>query len=325
MVMQNTMNNIAQVDVKLIDFPSLPTLPYDNACVTIGNFDGVHIGHQAIITRMAREAKKESRTVLVVTFFPNPYLFFTGQTQPFYLSTPYEKELNMLALGVDRVITFRFNQDFANLSAETFLLTLKQKLGLSVLVVGEDFALGKDRQGTIPVLTAIGEEHGFGVKTISQVRLSKQEVSSTLIRKLLDEGTVDRAASLLGRLYRVSGEVIHGSDRGARIGLPTANISYWPQKKLPAVGVYATWVHLKGQVFQGITNIGFRPTFETGSEVNVETHILDFDANIYGEKISLDFVHKLRDERKFSGIDALLAQITLDKAEARRIFSHESP
>ena len=321
--LNQTMHTNAQPDVNIIEISDLETLPYKNACITIGNFDGVHLGHQAIINQMVRTASQQARPVLVLTFYPNPTVFFRAQQTPYYLSTPHEKEQQMLALGVDEVITFRFNRDFANLTAEAFLLQLRDKLGLGVLVVGQDFALGKDRAGTIPVLKALGQSHGFEVKTIPQVELAEEGVSSTRIRQMLDAGAVDRAARLLGRLYSVSGDVTHGSDRGSRIGLPTANMDFWPLKKLPAVGVYATRVQLAGQVLKGITNIGYRPTFEAQTEVNIETHILDFDQNIYGQSIALEFVVKLRDEHKFSGVDAFLAQIELDKAKARRIFEDD--
>lgn len=316
------MDNTIQPDLNITDFHALEPMPYRDACITIGNFDGVHLGHQAIITRMVEEAHRHHRPVLVVTFYPNPFVYFNHQEQPYYLSTPAEKERLLLSLGVERVITLRFNREFANLTAETFLAELKHKLGLGVLVVGEDFALGKGRQGTIPVLRAIGRDHSFAVEVISRIVTAGQEVSSTLVRQMLDVGAVDHVANLLGRPYQVAGIVTHGSDRGSKIGLPTANILPWPQKKLPAVGVYATQVHLHDQVYHGITNIGFRPTFEEQAQVNVETHILDFDGNIYGEKMYLAFIEKLRNEQKFSGIAAFLAQIERDKAKARRIFQH---
>jgi riboflavin kinase / FMN adenylyltransferase len=316
------MQAVIQPDVNIIDFGTLKPLPDQDSCITIGNFDGVHLGHQAIITQMVREAEIKNRPVIVVTFFPNPYAFFKAPGEAYYLSTPSEKEQHLLTLGVDRVITFRFNQEFANLTAEAFIAELKKKLGLGVLVVGEDFALGKNRQGTIPVLTELGRRFAFSVETISQVKASDREISSTMIRSVLDEGAVAQAAELLGRPYQVAGLVTHGSDRGSKIGLPTANLDFWPQKKLPAVGVYATLVYLRDQVHQGITNIGYRPTFENQHQVDIETHILDFDGNIYGEKISLALIQKLRDEQKFPGVDAFLAQIERDKAQARRIFKH---
>lgn len=323
------MKNVIQPDVNIVEFGSLQPFAYQNSYITIGNFDGVHLGHQAIITQMIRAGKEKQQPVLVVTFFPNPSAYFKEQAQTnsdlqkgYYLSSPVEKEQYLLNLGVDEVVTFRFNQDFANLSAESFVLELKSKLGLGCLVVGEDFALGKGRQGTIPVLKSIGRRHSFCVNAIPQIKTDGTEVSSTKIRRLLDQGAVAEAADQLGRPYQIDGVVTHGSDRGGKFGLPTANLSYWPQKKRPAVGVYVTKVFLNHQVFQGITNIGHRPTFEEQAQVNIETHILDFDGNIYGEEMGLAFIEKLREEQKFSGVDALMAQIELDKARAREIYQN---
>jgi riboflavin kinase/FMN adenylyltransferase len=225
-------------------------------------------------------------------------------------------------LGVDDVITFNFDQDFANLSAQTFLSALRTKLGLRELVVGHDFALGKNRQGTIPVIKEIGQQLSFFVKVIEQIRVDNEDISSTQIRQKLSSGDVAGAAKLLGHWYVVAGKVTHGSDRGSRIGLPTANITHWPKKKLPEVGVYATHSIIDGLEFQGITNVGFRPTFEEQERPNVETHLFDFNRDIYGERIEIQFVQKIREELKFSGVADFLAEIERDKAAARKIFSH---
>lgn len=310
-------------DLKIFDFSELSPLGFRDSYVTIGNFDGVHRGHQAIICKMVNTAKNQNRPILVVTFFPNPADYFNPELDAFYLSTPKEKEIQLLNLGVDRVITFRFDRDFANLPPREFLFGLKGKLGLERLVVGQDFALGKNRTGTLPVIKEIGREISFSVEIIEPVDLGGEEISSTKIRQRLAEGKVAEAAEMLGRPYAVSGEVTHGSDRGSRIGLPTANLLTWGKKKLPAVGVYATKVLHNGTSYSGITNIGFRPTFEKQTLPNLETHILAFDGNIYGEKLTLKFIAKIRDEQKFSGVDAFLAQIERDKATARRIFSDD--
>jgi riboflavin kinase/FMN adenylyltransferase len=316
------MQTVIQSDKNIIDFSALKPLPYQDACITIGNFDGVHLGHQAIITRMVEAANTQNRPVLVVTFFPNPQAFFNHLEMPFYLTTPAEKEALLLDLGVERVLTLRFNQALADLSPGAFLTVMKEKLGLGTLVVGQDFALGKDRTGSIPVLQAIGQQLSFSVAIIPQIKVADEEISSTMIRTHLAQGEVKQAADLLGRPYKVSGWVSHGSDRGSKIGLPTANITVWHQKKLPAVGVYATLVDLHGDTYQGITNVGYRPTFEEQDGVNIETHILDFVGDIYGEKMNLAFIQKLRDEQKFDSVAALLEQIERDKAKARRIFQH---
>jgi riboflavin kinase/FMN adenylyltransferase len=306
-----------------IRFPELPVLPYEKSCITIGNFDGVHLGHQAIISKMVRRANARGNPLIVITLFPNPYDFFNPDIRSFYLSTPKEKEQRLLDLGVDRVLSFQFDREFANLSPQEFLSALKDKLGVSTLVVGEDFALGKNRAGTPPVLKDIGKSLNFKVKVLSQVTIWDKEISSTRVRKLLDEGKVRAAASLLGRYYSLSGLVTYGSSRGSKIGLPTANIDYWKKKKLPAVGVYATKARINQEDYEGITNVGYRPTFEIQDEPNIETYIFDFSENIYEEKFELAFVEKIRDEQKFSGVEDLLAQIEKDKQTARRIFENE--
>lgn len=308
---------------KIIEFSELNHLGYEKTCITIGNFDGVHLGHQAIISKMVKQANSQGTPLIVITFFPNPYDFFNPKIRSFYLSTPKEKETLLLGLGVGHVLTFKFDRAFANLHPGEFLSSAKEKLALETLVVGEDFALGKNRQGTIPVIREIGKDLSFQLKVLPSVSLGNMEISSTKVRKCLDEGDVAWAAKLLGRYYSVSGIVTHGSDRGSRIGLPTANIIHWPKKKLPAIGVYATYVDLREKRYQGITNVGIRPTFEEQTLPNVETHIFDFDDEIYGEEMKLDFVKKIRDEKKFSGVEAFLARIEKDKAAAKRIFKDE--
>ena len=307
----------------IIAFEDLPKLPIQKSCITIGNFDGVHKGHQFIIKELVQRGFSDEMTVIVVTFFPNPADFFGRTPESFYLTAPEEKEALLKGLGVDEVITFRFDRDFAGLSAETFLQALKDKLGLSVLLVGYDFVLGKNRSGTIPVIRRIGEEMGFALETLAPVEFGGDEISSTRIRQALKGGYVRKAMEMLGRPYSMSGVVTHGSDRGSRIGLPTANMDFWPHKLRPAIGVYATRPIMNGKMYQGITNIGLRPTFEDQDQPNIETHILDFDGNIYGEKLELQFIEKIRDEQKFSGVETFLAQIERDKATARRIFSHD--
>jgi riboflavin kinase/FMN adenylyltransferase len=317
------MNSITDIHIPVIDFFDLTPLPLTASIATIGNFDGVHLGHQAIIAQMVEEGRSQGKPVVAVTLYPNPFDFFHSQSKGFYLTSPEEKEIQLLSLGVDQVITFAFNQGLANLSASDFLKGLKEKIDLSLLVIGRDYALGKNREGTLPVIQAIGKELSFHVEMIQSVKFCEQEISSTNIRQRLDEGDVADAARMLGRAYTISGVVVHGSDRGSRIGLPTANLLHWPKKKLPAVGVYATRVDSPKGPLLGITNIGFRPTFEQQESPNIETYILDFDDNIYGEKLTLHFIQKIRDERKFEGVESLLDQIEHDKTTARRIFEND--
>lgn len=308
---------------KIIDFSDLEPYPFNESYVTLGNFDGIHLGHQAIIHQLVEKARSGSHPVVVITFYPNPTVFFKQLKQPYYLTSPAEKEAKLLGLGVNTVITFQFDHNFSGLSPREFLSGIKQNLGMEVLVVGQDFALGKDRVGTISVIEEIGRDLSFSVETIQPVIRNGEEISSTQIRQCLDQGEVHRAAEMLGRPYVVSGVVSHGSDRGSRIGLPTANITFWEEKKLPAVGVYATKVTLGDREYQSVTNVGYRPTFEIEKIVNIETHILDFDGNIYGEPMQVAFIQKIRDEKKFSGIETLLEQIELDKLTAREIFRND--
>jgi len=308
---------------KTIKFAELSKRPYAHTFITIGNFDGVHLGHQALIGGMVRDAHTHGAPAVVVTFFPNPAEFFRPEVQAYYLTTPIEKHVVMENIGVDELISFQFNKQLSELTAREFLTSLKNNLDLTVLVIGDDFALGKNRLGTIPVIKELGEDLGFTVVIINQVQLDHEEISSTRIRRYLDLGDVAGAGHLLGRPYEISGIVQHGSDRGARIGLPTANIDHWTKKKLPRVGVYATRVYYQKMPYMGITNIGYRPTFETQDIPNIETHLLDFDANLYGEMLTLQFIQKLRDEQKFSGIEAFLEQIEKDKLTARKIFQDE--
>ena len=317
------MSKIIKDQHTIIEFSELNPLPYQKTCITIGNFDGVHLGHQAIISQMVNQANSQGNPLIVITFFPNPYDFFNPHVKSFYLSTPEEKETLLLGLGVGHVLTFKFDQGFADLKPKAFLSELKKKLAFETLVVGEDFALGKNRQGTIPVLKDIGRNCSFNLKVLPSVHLGKEEISSTKVRKRLDEGDVAGAAKLLGRYYGISGIVTHGSDRGSRIGLPTANILHWPKKKLPQIGVYATHVTLRGERYHGITNVGYRPTFENQALPNVETHIFNFNDQIYGEDMKVSFIEKIREEKKFSGVDAFLAQIERDKETARKIFDDE--
>lgn len=307
----------------IVSFNDLPVMPFQQSCITIGNFDGVHRGHQFIINELVHQGFMGEMPVIVITFSPNPSEFFSHSEQPYYLTTPAEKTALLRAMGVDEVITFRFDQDFANLMPEPFVAALKEKLGLKTLLVGYDFAMGKNRQGTIPVLRELGEKYDFKLEALSPVELAEDKISSTRIRQALGAGDMRLAADMLGRPYVVSGPVTHGSDRGSRIGLPTANIDHWARKLLPAIGVYATRPVLHGKTYYGITNVGLRPTFEKQERPSVETHILDFGGNIYGEQLELQFVEKIRDEQKFSGVEAFLAQIERDKATARRIFSHD--
>ncbi len=302
-------------------YRSLNEILLREAWLTIGSFDGVHRGHQEIIRQLTAGAHAHAAPAVVLTFYPHPSMVLRGQNAPFYLTTPEVRAVLMGELGVDVVITHPFDRALSNMLAQDFLALLKSRLGICHLCVGRDFALGRGRQGDAHLLARLGEEMGFTLNVFPPVEISGQIVSSTRIRSLLADGDVTNAAELLGRPYRVSGEVIHGDGRGRKIGIPTANLSFWKEQLLPAVGVYASRLWVDGIAWPAATNIGFRPTFEGDRRLSVEAHILDFNRDLYGQHVTLDFVARLRGEQKFSGIEALMEQIRQDIVQTRQLVT----
>lgn len=296
------------------------------ACLTIGSFDGVHRGHQRLIGEMVRQAHATGRAAVVVTFYPHPSVFLRGRRPSFYLTTPEEKAAHLAALGVEAVVTHPFNADVANIRAADFVSRLVQHARMTELWCGSDFALGHNREGTVEFLRAEGEQRGFTVTLASPELADGEVISSTRIRQALRDGAVEQAARYLGRPFRLTGEVVEGAHRGRTIGIPTANLAVSEEHAIPATGVYACRAYPSGTqpaaVHRAVTNIGYRPTFEAQTPaLTVEAHLLDFSDNLYGRPLSLEFVARLRPEMKFSGIDALLAQIQRDILEARHILS----
>lgn len=289
--------------------------------VTIGVFDGVHLGHQHLVHRLVESARSSGRLAVVLTFYPHPDVVLKGITGRYYLSTPDERAALLGDLGVDFVVTLAFNDHLRHIRAASFVDLMKNHLQLSELWVGAQFALGYKREGNVPFLKAQGEEKGFLVDVVDLMAVEDLgdgplTISSTAIRAALGEGKVDLAERMLGRPYAVRGEVVHGQRRGRSIGFPTANIAVPAERLIPANGVYAGWALLGDERFMAVTNVGTRPTFD-GQDVTVEAYLLDFDRDIYGEMLEFQFVTRLRPEMKFSGIEALIAQIRAD-AEASR-------
>jgi riboflavin kinase / FMN adenylyltransferase len=306
--------------------PSLDHLHLASAWVTIGSFDGVHLGHQFLINRMVAEARQAGSPLVVITFYPHPAVFFQKIEKPFYLTSPEERASLLGDLGVDHVVTLPFNQHLANRSARDFVNDLHQALHLRKMVVGYDFALGRGREGTLPVLRQFGEEMGFVVEEIKPIKSGSEVISSRLIRSLVSQGDVNQAAWLLGRPHFVSGTVVHGDGRGKGLGIPTANLKIWPEKLLPSNGVYATWIYVDGQRLSAVTNIGYRPTFENRVvEPRVEPYILDFNQNLYGKELKLEFVQHLRDEVRFDNVAELLKQIQIDILLTREVLQNATP
>lgn len=303
-------------------FQSLEGVQLQDTWLTIGTFDGVHRGHQEIVRNLVSEAHADGSQAVVLTFYPHPAVVIGKRQNPSYLTTPEERANLLGDLGVDVVITFPFTPPVSKISAQEFITMLRHHLGMQHLLVGPDFALGHNRIGNIHYLSEIGKSLGFTVSTIIPFELKGQIVSSSRIRAALRDGDLALVNNLLGRPYFVKGQVVPGDGRGHTIGIPTANLSLWIERALPKSGVYVTQGLINGDSYGAVTNIGTRPTFASDHErLQVEAHLLDFDEQIYGLEVRLDFISHLRDERKFSGIDALVNQIQQDIIQAKGVLA----
>ena len=302
-------------------YTSLEQLPPPASWLTIGSFDGVHRGHQEIIRNLVEGAHRQDAQAVVLTFFPHPSEVLRGQENPFYLTTPVERANVMESLGVDVVISLPFTRDLANVPAFDFVSELKRKLNLQHLLVGYNFTLGRNREGDVPTLKRLADLFDYTLEVFQPITWEGEVVSSSLVRARLAAGEVRKAAELLARNYCVTGVVVPGDGRGRPMGIPTANLAVWPKWMLPANGVYAAWANAAGEGRAAVVNIGQRPTFETTPvPVRLEAHLLDFDRDLYGEEIGIEFVERLRDEIRFSSGEALVAQIHQDIQAARGIL-----
>jgi riboflavin kinase/FMN adenylyltransferase len=303
-------------------FWSLEDVNLQDTWLTIGTFDGVHQGHQEIVQKLAEGAHQVGAQSVVLTFYPHPAIVLGKRQDPFYLTTPEERADLLGEYGADVVITFPFTPEISTTSAHDFVSLLKSHIGMSHLIVGPDFALGRDRGGNTTTLAELGEEFDFTLSTISPVEIDGEVVSSSRIRKALSRGDLELVNKLLGRLYYIKGQVVPGDGRGKSIGIPTANLSIWLERALPKSGVYVSQSTINGHTFGSVTNVGVRPTFKTGIEqLQVETHLFNFEDQIYGQDIQLNFISYLRDEKQFPSIETLVDQINLDVTEAKRILS----
>lgn len=292
--------------------------------LTIGSFDGLHIGHQTIIQQLVTEAHQAQQPAIVITFFPNPTVFFRKLQSPFYLTTNPEKEMLLHQMGVDQTIFLPFNQELAQTSAEDFINSLFKRFSFEEIYVGYDFHFGANRAGNAQKLEQFGEKLGFSVKIQQPIFWGDLSVSSSLIRNMVTEGSVEKLFPYLQRWYSLMGEVVHGDGRGKKLGMPTANIAFENQKLLPANGIYAARIHIHGAVRAAAVSIGVRPTFyQTPVERTVEAYILDWDQNIYGNLVNLEFVRRLRDEIKYNSADELTSQVEKDIQLTREIIEHE--
>ena len=288
--------------------------------VTIGNFDGVHLGHQSMLARLTARAASAGAAPAVLTFEPHPREIFTPDSAPTRLTSLREKLEILRGLGVARVHVCRFTKPFAALSAEDFVRRiLVEGLHARYVLVGDDFRFGAKRAGDFALLTKLGEQHGFTAEALHTVEAAGQRASSTAVREALAAGDMATAAQLLGRPYSISGRVVGGDQLGRKIGYPTANIQL-KHNKPPLSGIFAVKLNLDGQELPGAASLGIRPTVKNDGKPTLEVHIFDFNGQIYGEHVRVDFYHKLREERKFAGLDELIEAIGNDVKQAREYF-----
>jgi riboflavin kinase / FMN adenylyltransferase len=291
--------------------------------LTLGNFDGVHLGHVALLERAREAARQLDLPLSVLTFEPHPREFFAPALAPARLTTLREKLERFRDLGADQTFVCHFNSHFAALDAEAFIRrVLVEGVGVRHLVIGDDFHFGAGRQGNFDQLVVRGRELGFAVEAMGSCVVGSERVSSSGVREALAAGDMERAAGLLGRPYAIDGRIVHGRKLGRQLGFATANI-YIRHNPLPMTGVFAVRVlGPSGVVRQGVANLGIRPTLG-GTRPLLEVHIFDFQGDLYGAHLSAEFVHKLRDEMKFPDLSALQAQIAADAAAARAFFRAE--
>ena len=297
----------------------LKKAPLANPVVTLGNFDGVHLGHQAIFKQVVARALELDGTSVAFTFEPHPLKVLSPLRSPRLLSTFREKMEQIEASGMDAVICARFTPEFASQNPEDFVRdVLVGGVGVRDLFVGHDYAFGKDRKGDINFLRDAGARYGFGLHVVGPVRVEGIVVSSTKIRQLIMDGEVCLASKLLGRPYSIEGTVVHGHSRGHEIGFPTANLTT-PNELPPRDGVYAVTISVEGREYKGVANIGKNPTFGDLA-LSYEVHIFDFDKDLYGRHLKMAFVKRVRDEVKFKSVEELKKQIAKDVERVRAIL-----
>lgn len=291
-----------------------------NPVLTLGNFDGVHLGHQAIFNKVIERAHEINGTSIAFTFEPHPLKVLAPERSPRLLNTFHGKMKLLAEAGVDVVICASFTRAFAEQHPEDFARdVLHTQLGVREVYVGYDYAFGKGREGSIESLKRMGRSYGFEVGVVEAIRVNHIVVSSSVIRDFISDGRVEEAASLLGRDYILEGEVVHGAHRGRTLGFPTANL-HAANELLPGNGVYAVRTLLEGQWIDGVASIGVRPTFGAGP-VSIEVYLFDFNGDLYGQHLDVSFLKQLRQEKKFSGVDALISQMRVDVEEAKKVLS----
>ena len=291
--------------------------------LTLGVFDGLHLGHQRIMQTVVESAKAINAVPTAITFDPHPRAVLHPESAPPLLQTLDQRLAAFEFLGIQQAIVIPFNKEFAAQDAEIFLRDIiHERLQAREVFLGKGFEFGKNRSGNIELLRKISQELGFFADEVPEVRLRGTRISSSKIRQFLSEGRVNLARRMLGRPYGIEGQIIHGVQRGRTIGFPTANL-HPHNRVIPRYGVYATATLIDGIWRKSVTNVGVRPTFENEIEPSVETFVLDFDGDLYGDVLRIRFLHRIRDERKFNGIDELKSQINKDLTRTKEYFSHQ--
>ena len=288
--------------------------------LTVGVFDGVHRGHQSLIARLKAEAAKRGLSAGVFTFRNHPLTVLQPEVKLGYITSPETRRELLRSQGLDMVTMIEFTPEVSRIPAREFVSTLRERLRMKGLVVGPDFALGRDREGNVETLRKLGEEMGFEVVELAAETENDETISSSAVRAAIMKGDVERANGLLGRPFTLEGEVVEGDRRGATLGFSTANLKPDPERIVPGNGIYATWTLAEGMRHPSATSIGVRPTFDAG-ERTIETHVIDFSGNLYGKQIALQFVKRLRDEIRFASVEELKTQMTKDIEQARRALS----
>ncbi len=296
--------------------------PEKDMLLTIGVFDGVHLGHKYLISQLTEHARQQNLLSGVVTFRQHPREVLSPQTRLPCLTSLAEKVNLLKSEGVDAVIALSFTREVAQLSARQFMSLLKKYLRMCGLIIGPNFTLGQNREGNADTLRTLGQEMNFSVTVIPPFRVNGEVASSTTIRDALADGNMRRVINLIGRSFSLQGLVTTGAGRGAELGFPTTNLEIDPKQALPADGVYATWSYIDGKAYQSVTNIGRRPTFG-GNGRTVETHILNYHGNLYGHELRIDIVERLRDEKRFDTVEELKEQIAEDVKQGSAILGSQ--
>ncbi|WP_129126172.1 bifunctional riboflavin kinase/FAD synthetase [Geomonas oryzae] len=292
--------------------------------VTIGNFDGVHLGHREIFKRVRQIAREIDGVSVVITFVPHPLKVVAAHKEVRLITTSREKEALIEGSGIDYLLEIPFDKEFASVPAAVFVeKVLVDAIGVERLVIGYDYAFGRGREGDVALLRQLGERHGYTVEELEPISDGSTVYSSTAVRRMVSAGNVSCAASLLGRHFSISGRVVHGHERGRSIGFPTANIET-EKDLIPSVGVYAVKVCMGDRLFDGACNVGPNPTFGN-QQLSIEVFLLDFEDDLYGRELTLFFIERLRGEKRFSGIDELKEAIAADVARCREILGGARP